>query len=385
MAAVGHLTAQEEYVSSFVNDNPYPVTGEDVLPPANSPPQQSSNHKALTGGRKRKVADNQQQNSIPYKQPAQQFFCEICNVQLNSLSQASQHKLGKVHKFNAMKLDSFNSVKDSPQGTDSSNELDHSSSETIILKSQTKQNDGINLECIICRKRFNSRTQAQQHFNGQMHKRKLQTVLGSNKMDPALPQNVSLPSTEQPSERALVQEQLQETLLINDTPNEVVSSSENIETNDLYCEFCGLAVNSKMQMDMHLKGTKHKNAVTRAALSTVNNSMKSLPPMVLYCDDCHTNVNSQSQLLQHLASSKHMNRVQFRGAIRGRGHSQRRGRGGSRGAQSHKGRGRGSVNPMPPISASFVKESSNFTHMGNYGYPFNPPGQATNSTINHHS
>lgn len=81
-------------------------------------------------------------------------------------------------------------------------------------------------------------------------------------MDPALPQNVSLPSTEQPSERALVQEQLQETILVNDTPNEVVSSSENIETNDLYCEFCGLAVNSKMQMDMHLKGAKHKNAVT---------------------------------------------------------------------------------------------------------------------------
>lgn len=68
--------------------------------------------------------------------------------------------------------------------------------------------------------------------------------------------------------------------------------------------------------------------ISGAALSTVSNSMKSLPPMVLYCDDCHTNVNSQSQLLQHLASPKHMNRVQFRGAIRGRGHSHGRGWGG---------------------------------------------------------
>ena len=113
MAAFGHVTAQQQYVSSFqfASDNPHPVSFEGVIPPTNPAPQQSNNHKAFTTGQKRKATPvNQQPNYIPYKQPAQQFFCEICNVQLNSLSQASQHKQGKVHKLNTMMFDSLNSV-----------------------------------------------------------------------------------------------------------------------------------------------------------------------------------------------------------------------------------------------------------------------------------
>ena len=61
-------------------------------------------------GRKRKALDDQQPNGVPFKQAAQQFFCEICSVQLNSQSQASQRKEGKIHKVNATKRDLLNSV-----------------------------------------------------------------------------------------------------------------------------------------------------------------------------------------------------------------------------------------------------------------------------------
>ena len=115
MAAFQHLTAQQQYVSSFVNNNAYPVTETAGIPPSNllfPPSTQPNNAEVFSVGRKRKTPDDQQLNGVPFmiKQPAQQFFCEICNVQLNSLSQASQHREGKIHKLNATKRDLLNSV-----------------------------------------------------------------------------------------------------------------------------------------------------------------------------------------------------------------------------------------------------------------------------------
>lgn len=114
MAAFQHST-QQQYISSFVNIDPSQIAGTAAIPPTNLPPQQPNNGNAFTAGRKRKVPSNQHQNSIPNKQPAlqpaQQFFCEICNVQLNSPSQASQHKQGKTHKINATKADLLGAVR----------------------------------------------------------------------------------------------------------------------------------------------------------------------------------------------------------------------------------------------------------------------------------
>ena len=83
---------------SFVNNNSYQATG------------------TVNAGRKRKfIPDFQQHNNIPNKQPArqttQQFFCEICKVQLNSLSQATHHKGGKSHQLNAKKKEILCSVR----------------------------------------------------------------------------------------------------------------------------------------------------------------------------------------------------------------------------------------------------------------------------------
>lgn len=48
----------------------------------------------------------------------------------------------------------------------------------------------------------------------------------------------------------------------------------------------------------------------------------------------------------------------------------------------NRGRGRATF-PTPPISASFVKPTSNLTNANNWqGYAFYPPGQAANYTQN---
>ena len=153
-------------------------------------------------------------------------------------------------------------MEDSNQEINSSFGLDQSPLSAILPKGQTKQMGGVSRECLICYKTFNSKTQAEQHFNGHMHKRKLQALLGSNKTDPSLSQNLASPSTQQSEASTLGQQQSEETPSADATANEEASSSEKMEANELYCEFCGLEVNSKLQMDLHLRGAKHKNAVT---------------------------------------------------------------------------------------------------------------------------
>ena len=166
--------------------------------------------------------------------------------------------------FYANESCSLNQMDDSNQEINSSYELDQSHLPAIQPKGQTKQMGNVKRECIVCHKTFNSKTQAEQHFNGQAHKRKLQALLGSNKTDASISQNINTPlSTKQPEVTILGQQQPQETLSSDaTTTNEEACSSEKMAANELYCEFCGLEVNSKIQMDMHLRGAKHKNAVT---------------------------------------------------------------------------------------------------------------------------
>lgn len=68
-------------------------------------PTQESNTMVFNPGRKRKLSNQDYDEHIPNKQRApqqqhaQQFFCDICKVQLNSLTQAEQHKRGKSHRL----------------------------------------------------------------------------------------------------------------------------------------------------------------------------------------------------------------------------------------------------------------------------------------------
>ncbi|XP_078383289.1 uncharacterized protein LOC144665880 [Oculina patagonica] len=365
--------SEQQNSTSVVNTNPNQAFGPSAIPQPNVPSQQIN---CTNVGMKRKSSDSEQHETplkqpawLPQQQPEQQrqdLFCEICIVQLNSVSQALQHRQGKIHLNKAKKVEKFRTMLQNPtnHGISSTGPIHpqlvpNPPPVTLPVEEPRKQLGSVNFKCDICQKIFNSESQAVQHFQGQKHKLKMQSVGGSN--------------TEIHSTPASQQRQ-NGTHCVAATGNNMLpfSLTNGSENNGLYCEPCGLTANSKTQMDTHLQGAKHKNIV--ASKRTQNHSGP-----VLRCEDCMTTFNSQIQLTQHLTSPKHINKVQkkqrtgtgvqFRGQPRGRGRGQGRARGVSRGGQSY--RGRGTFNP-PPLGSSFVKAHDN-TSTNNSGFPFLPP------------
>lgn len=111
----------------------------------------------------------------------------------------------------------------------------------------------VNLQCDVCQKLFNSETQAVQHFQGQKHKQKLQSAGMSN---------TELQVSTKESKVSLNQQQ-DGTYSNSATENGTIplSSANGSESEGLYCEPCGLTVNSKIQLNTHLQGAKHKSIV----------------------------------------------------------------------------------------------------------------------------
>ena len=97
----------------IVNSSPLKISGTSAMPPIPNFPSPQQNSPNV--GSKRKETDTLQ-NNIPYKKisPAwlsgRELFCEICNVELNSVSQAIQHRQGKVHLNKVKKVEKFRTV-----------------------------------------------------------------------------------------------------------------------------------------------------------------------------------------------------------------------------------------------------------------------------------
>ena len=120
---------------------------------------------------------------------------------------------------------------------------------------QPRQLGKVNLQCDVCQKLFNSETQAVQHFQGQKHKQKLQSVRVSN---------TELQVSSTASNASLNQQQDGTTcnsVAASENGTIPFSSANGSENEGLYCEPCSLTVNSKIQMTTHLQGAKHKNIV----------------------------------------------------------------------------------------------------------------------------
>ena len=110
MAAFGNNTFQHQSRSIF-EKNPSTVSYTNPILSTNHSLQTISDTQTLAIERKRKASEQNGCNQLPIKMNAtQQFFCEVCNLQLNSLSQAAQHRQGKSHQINVKKNDIFDSV-----------------------------------------------------------------------------------------------------------------------------------------------------------------------------------------------------------------------------------------------------------------------------------
>lgn len=111
--ATFQIDSQQLNSNAIVKTNPLKISGPSTMPPIPNIPSPQQN--SFNVGTKRKETGTPH-NDIPYKKisPAwlsgRELFCEICSVELNSVSQATQHRQGKVHLSKVKKVEKFRTV-----------------------------------------------------------------------------------------------------------------------------------------------------------------------------------------------------------------------------------------------------------------------------------
>uniref|UniRef100_A0A8C4VQ94 Zinc finger protein 385A n=1 Tax=Gopherus evgoodei TaxID=1825980 RepID=A0A8C4VQ94_9SAUR len=194
------------------------------------------------------------------------------------------------------------------------------------------------ISCNVCQIRFNSESQAEAHYKGNRHARrvkgmeaaktrqkesgpregdKLGPVGSPMSSDPrgtlAMGDVASVPAgTSVPSNNGSV------------GPGATSKSDEEKAKKLLYCALCKVAVNSLSQLEAHNKGTKHKTILeARSGLGpikayprlgpTASGEPGSQDPnaqeRTFHCEICNVKVNSEIQLKQHISSRRHRDGV----------------------------------------------------------------------------
>uniref|UniRef100_A0A3Q3N7D7 Zinc finger protein 385B n=1 Tax=Mastacembelus armatus TaxID=205130 RepID=A0A3Q3N7D7_9TELE len=219
------------------------------------------------------------------------------------------------------------------------------------------------ISCNVCQLRFNSDSQAEAHYRGSRHAKKLKSqenkakaklsITGEtngNSSSPAGPAphvpttngsssqhavsltppvllnpSSSLPPALSPLPPPPPQAEQAVSLLPQDAPLPVESEEEKAKKL-LYCSLCKVAVNSLSQLEAHNAGSKHKTmlearsgagpikAYPRPGAKLKNGSSTGLKGSGLqnktfHCQICDVHVNSEIQLKQHISSRRHKDRV----------------------------------------------------------------------------
>uniref|UniRef100_A0A8D2LPT3 Zinc finger protein 385C n=1 Tax=Varanus komodoensis TaxID=61221 RepID=A0A8D2LPT3_VARKO len=330
-------------------------------------------------------------------------LCEVCNIQLNSAVQAQIHYNGKTHQKrlrqlnkgkvmpcqgkaqNACKasrncgeqemwyvlkhrrrplhppLDIKNFLTFRLSGTPPLNLFPNFNTMDPVQKAVINHTFGIPnplkkkqfISCNICHLRFNSANQAEAHYRGHKHARRLraiETVKNKHKMadssnqekrtdfDTALDLSggtssssssstntghVASPSTV-PQAEMPASESDHTTSSAPDTEKEGKKNKHH-----LYCPTCKVTVNSASQLEAHNSGkeSKHKSMLEGQAvlprrgrgkvLSRVGHKPKrigskgslSIQSKAFQCQVCEIFVNSETQLNQHMSSRRHKDRL----------------------------------------------------------------------------
>ncbi|XP_034417564.1 zinc finger protein 385B [Cyclopterus lumpus] len=221
------------------------------------------------------------------------------------------------------------------------------------------------ISCNVCQLRFNSDSQAEAHFRGSRHAKKVKSQENKTKAKlsitgetngsitspvcPAPPvsasssanQHTGLFSTSSSSPSSSKASQLPpppapvtssssappppSQASSQDAPLSVESEEEKAKKL-LYCSLCKVAVNSLSQLEAHNAGSKHKTmlearsgagpikAYPRAGTRLKNaggSALKGsgLQNKTFHCQICDVHVNSEVQLKQHISSRRHKDRV----------------------------------------------------------------------------
>ncbi|NXG38357.1 Z385B protein, partial [Dromaius novaehollandiae] len=220
------------------------------------------------------------------------------------------------------------------------------------------------ISCNVCQLRFNSDSQAEAHYKGSKHAKKVKALeatknkpkVGSSKdstkanttcsatpvtanlsdksedKGKAKPNTVSQHSSTEvgpflpkPGVAAMAPvAPTPSSKSTNGSPSTASESEEEKAKKLLYCSLCKVAVNSLSQLEAHNTGSKHKTMVEArngagpiksyprpgSRLKVQNGSKGSgLQNKTFHCEICDVHVNSEIQLKQHISSRRHKDRV----------------------------------------------------------------------------
>ncbi|KAI4824616.1 hypothetical protein KUCAC02_013115 [Chaenocephalus aceratus] len=214
------------------------------------------------------------------------------------------------------------------------------------------------ISCNVCQIRFNSESQAEAHYKGNRHARRIKGIEtsksrpqeGDNALGPAtdnepskadetrplvpppahptpplIPPSSSSPgcgtgspSSEQPGSGPPVSGAVGSTAPCPSNPETEEDKAKKL----LYCSLCKVAVNSLSQLEAHNKGTKHKTILeARSGLGPIKAYPRLGPKPIgeqaggpvdpntqertFHCEICNVRVNSELQLKQHISSRRH--------------------------------------------------------------------------------
>ncbi|XP_078249963.1 zinc finger protein 385B isoform X4 [Pogona vitticeps] len=224
------------------------------------------------------------------------------------------------------------------------------------------------ISCNVCQLRFNSDSQAEAHYKGSKHAKKVKALeatknrpkagasknsakANTNGSSTPVPASITDKSEDRAKLKANDSGQLPNTEGVtfiaecvtteavtttatrsssasssrtNGTPHAILESEEEKAKNLLYCSLCKVAVNSLSQLEAHNTGSKHKTMVEArngagpiksyprpgSRLKTHSNTTGSgLQNKTFHCEICDVHVNSEIQLKQHISSRRHKDRV----------------------------------------------------------------------------
>uniref|UniRef100_A0A671MBJ9 Zinc finger protein 385A-like n=1 Tax=Sinocyclocheilus anshuiensis TaxID=1608454 RepID=A0A671MBJ9_9TELE len=208
------------------------------------------------------------------------------------------------------------------------------------------------ISCNVCQIRFNSESQAEAHYKGNRHARRVKGIETSKSRPQERSAAISAPPTPEspgPSTCPLLPTPTTPQLppATSSSPGCGSSNPEqagtgapgapsvtpsNPETEEdkakklLYCSLCKVAVNSLSQLEAHNKGTKHKTILeARSGLGPIKAYPRLGPKpsgeqeggatdpntqeRTFHCEICNVRVNSELQLKQHISSRRHRDGV----------------------------------------------------------------------------
>ncbi|XP_029789154.1 zinc finger protein 385B, partial [Suricata suricatta] len=220
------------------------------------------------------------------------------------------------------------------------------------------------ISCNVCQLRFNSDSQAEAHYKGSKHAKKVKALeatknkpkmVSSKDSAKANPSCSVTPITGNSSDKSEDKGKLKvnsssqpsgsdggsfllksgttplppgaatsPSKSTNGAPGTVPESEEEKAKKLLYCSLCKVAVNSLSQLEAHNTGSKHKTMVEArngagpiksyprpgSRLKMQNGSKGSgLQNKTFHCEICDVHVNSEIQLKQHISSRRHKDRV----------------------------------------------------------------------------